>query len=279
MEPAHHDLDSEVSSIAESIRSDYSLQPDMAGPPQPNAESGSSRTKEQEARLEIPSSSRQQQPTTQSTLNNERDRTASEDTPLLGAELPPTYSDAIAAGASAGDPRDAWRRNIRRGRLDMTTFSRLQWSPEAGDEEEDDSVNPLLSRSVLEQQRQPESMGGTPATDREERHRRDGSSRSRRRHRKRTKFRKAVKILCALIGVIAAIVILASLLIRTNSTDKSKVRRSRYRRYKTILTSRPVSKQRQQESRSTHYNHPERTHYSDVPRPCSRSSRSSTRQH
>ena len=121
MESAHHDIDSEVSSIAESVRSDYSLQPDMVEPVQTHPESSSSRTKEQEARSEIPLSSRQHQPAAERSSSNP----VSERTPLLGAELPPTYSDAIAAGARAGDPRDAWRRNIRRGRLDTVSYTHL----------------------------------------------------------------------------------------------------------------------------------------------------------
>jgi len=218
MEPTHHDSADDVSSIAESIRSDYSLQPDMAEPPQMNLAAASSPTKEQEARSEQPSSSRNYHPTPRSAPSN----AVTENTPLLSQELPPTYSDAIAAGARAGDPRDAWRRNIRRGRLDMTTFSRLQQSPDA----DEGGDSPLLSRSVLEQQRVPESMGDAPTADVGEPHGRHDSHRKDGRHRKRRMVRKVLKIFCLLIGTVVAIIILTTLLLRANSADHHDHNRS-----------------------------------------------------
>ncbi|GAB7345108.1 hypothetical protein MBLNU457_3506t1 [Dothideomycetes sp. NU457] len=183
----------------------------MAEPPQMNLVTASSSTKEQEARSEQPSSSRQYQTTAQSTSSN----AVTEQTPLLGPEPPPTYSDAIAAGARAGDPRDAWRRNIRRGRLDMTTFSRLQRSPDPNEEES----SPLLSRSVLDHQRAPESMGDAPTVDLDERDGRPDSHRKDGRHRKRRRVRKALKVFCILIGIVAAITIFTTLLLRTKSSN------------------------------------------------------------
>lgn len=226
MDQANRDIsDDDVSSIADSIRSDYSLQSDMIVSSRPNRDTLQSHTKEQEARSELASSSRPLQdstgpPPNESATGSSRGlRQISESTPLLGSDPPPTYTDAIAAGARAGDPRDAWRRNIRRGRLDMTTFSQLQGPSEQSDEEEH---RPLMSGSGVDPQRDPESMVGAPISQQETRPGHGESARWQRRLHKRRRFRKAIKGFCAGIGLAVIIMLVVMLLLRLTSGSRSK---------------------------------------------------------
>ena len=206
--------DDDVSSLAPSIRSEYSLQSEMPETSQVHPASEPSQTKAYEARREASSSRQQGQE------SHELDDTAQpqETTPLLHSGPPPTYSDAIAAGARSGDVRDVWRRAIGHGRLDMNAFTQLQQSPT-----DTEDRNSPLQQDVMSYQRPPASMADpsenvqdSPEHDPSEDEHLLGSRGSRRRrhshsrHRKHKKHRKLLrKVLKIGLVVVFVIIVMA----------------------------------------------------------------------
>ena len=225
----YNDDDDDVSSLAPSIRSNYSLQSDMPETSQLNHSGDPPQTKAQEASREASSS----RPHRQQPLSHEPDdihTQQQETTPLLHSGPPPTYSDAIAAGARSGDARDVWRRAIGHGTLDMNAFSQLQQSPTGAENQ-----NPSLHEAALSYQRPPESMRGTAEDhsgsseseadqdDRllEERRSRRRSHHHHARHKKLSKkLRRALKGGLGVAFVVAFVVMLVTL-IKLKSHDVS----------------------------------------------------------
>jgi len=157
-----------------------------------------SQTKAHEARRES-SSSRQHSWQQRQESHELEDALAhpQETTPLLHAGPPPTYSDAIAAGARSGNARDVWRRAIGHGRLDMNAFTQLEQSPTDAEDQ-----GPSLHQAAMSYQRPPENMAdpaenvqSSPESDPAEDEHLLGTHRSRRHRHPHGRYRKHRKLL------------------------------------------------------------------------------------